>query len=256
MAKDRKKKKSSRLVKFFKIVAAFALVGLICCIPAYIVVFKVLPDRDPDKQFNRETILQVLSGETRVYYRDGDNLLGAFFDANHRLYVPYGDIPKDIVNALVAAEDAGYWTHNGFSLQGFLRAMAANIKSGHMRQGGSTLTQQTAKNVFLWPGRSWLRKGFEVYFTVLIEWMWSKERIMEVYLNSIEMGDGIYGADAVAEYHFGTTAAQLTRAQCALIAVSLPNPRRFDSAHPSAYMLRRQQRILREMRFVKPLSSK
>ena len=133
--------------KLFKITAAFALVGLICCIPAYIFVFRILPERDPDNQFNRDSILQVLSGETRVYYNDGDELLGAFFDANHRIYVPYGDIPKDIVNALIAAEDAGYWNHNGFSLQGFLRAMVANIKSGHMRQGGSTLTQQTAKNV-------------------------------------------------------------------------------------------------------------
>jgi monofunctional biosynthetic peptidoglycan transglycosylase len=121
------------------------------------------------------------------------------------------------------------------------------------KHGASTITQQTAKKVFLWPGRSWVRKGFEVYFTVLIELMWSKERIMEVYLNSIEMGDGIYGAEAVAQYHFGTTADQLSRAQCALIAVSLPNPRKMNSASPSKYMLRRQQRILREMRYVKPL---
>jgi monofunctional biosynthetic peptidoglycan transglycosylase len=95
-----------------------------------------------------------------------------------------------------------------------------------------------------------------VYFTALIELMWSKERIMEVYLNSIEMGDGIYGADAVAQWHFGTTAKELTKRQCALIAVSLPNPRRFYSAEPSRYMLKRQRRILQEMKFVKPLPQK
>ena len=117
--------------------------------------------------------------------------------------------------------------------------------------GASTISQQTAKNVFLWPGRSWVRKGFEAYFTVLIELFWSKQRIMEVYLNSIEMGDGIYGADAVATDHFLTTAAGLSRSQCALIAATLPNPRRFSSKNPSSYMLRRQQRILHEMHFVK-----
>ena len=95
-----------------------------------------------------------------------------------------------------------------------------------------------------------MRKGFEVYFTTLIELMWSKQRIMEVYLNSIEMGEGIYGVDAVAEEHFGTDALHLSKAQCALIAATLPNPRRFSSLHPSAYMLKRQARILREMRFV------
>ena len=119
--------------------------------------------------------------------------------------------------------------------------------------GASTISQQTAKNVFLWPGRSWVRKGFEVYFTFMIELMWSKQRIMEVYLNSIEMGDGIYGADAVAEEHFNTTAQNLSKAQCALIAATLPNPRKFSSLHPSAYMLKRQARILREMRYVPEL---
>ena len=132
-AKRKQKKSGSVIVKLFKIVAAFALVGLICCIPADSFVFKILPERDPDNQFNRDTILQVLSGETRVYYNDGNSLLGAFFDANHRIYVPYGDIPLNIINALVAAEDASYWNHNGFSLHGFIRAMAANIKIGHMR---------------------------------------------------------------------------------------------------------------------------
>ena len=167
------------LKKLLKIVAAFALVGLICCIPAYIVVFKILPTQDPDNQFNRATILQVLSGETRVYYNDGEQLLGAFFDANHRVYVPYGDIPANIVNALIAAEDAGYWNHDGFSIYGFTRAMVSNLKSGHMRQGGSTLTQQTVKNIFGREERSIKEKGKELINALRMENHFSKEEILE-----------------------------------------------------------------------------
>ena len=226
--KKKKKKQSSKLVKFFKIVAAFALVGLICCIPAYIVVFKVLPDRDPDKQFNRETILQVLSGETRVYYRDGNELLGAFFDANHRLYVPYGDIPKDIVNALVAAEDAGYWTHNGFSLQGFLRAMAANVKSGHMRQGGSTLTQQTAKNVLGREERSIKAKWKELIDALRLERHFSKEDILEFYLNQFHVSGTGKGVAIAAQYFFDKELKDLTLAECAFIAGSVKGPFNYD----------------------------
>jgi monofunctional biosynthetic peptidoglycan transglycosylase len=121
------------------------------------------------------------------------------------------------------------------------------------RLGASTISQQTAKNVFLWPGRSWVRKGLEAYFTVLIEVFWSKERIMEVYLNSIEMGPGIYGVQAVAEEHFGCDAKDLTPNQCALIAATLPNPRRFSSKEPSRYMKKRQRQIRANMRYVKPL---
>ena len=104
--------------------------------------------------------------------------------------------------------------------------------------------------MFLWPGRSWLRKGLEAYFTVLIEFVWSKQRIMEVYLNSIEMGDGIYGVEAVAEEHFGCKASELTRSNCALIAATLPNPRKFSSKNPSDYMVRRKVKIMKEMKFI------
>ena len=121
--------------------------------------------------------------------------------------------------------------------------------------GASTISQQTAKNVFLWPGRSWTRKGFEVYFTALVELLWPKERIMEVYLNSIEMGEGIYGVAAVAEEHFGIRPKDLSPSQCALIAATLPNPRQYSSRHPSAYMQKRQARILKEMKFVKSWKS-
>jgi len=172
----------------------------------------------------------------------------------HHHWVPFEEISPSLPIAVMASEDARFLEHHGFDYKAIEKAAMRNMKHPEKRKmGASTISQQTAKNVFLWPGRSWVRKGFEVYFTVLIELMWSKERIMEVYLNSIEMGDGIYGADAVAEHHFGTTADKLTKAQCALIAATLPNPRRFNSARPSGYMLKRQSRILREMKYVKPL---
>ena len=172
----------------------------------------------------------------------------------HHHWVPMEQISPSLPIAVMASEDARFSEHHGFDYKAIEHAAMRNMKHPEKQKlGASTISQQTAKNVFLWPGRSWVRKGFEVYFTLLIELMWSKERIMEVYLNSIEMGDGIYGADAVAEWHFNTTAANLTKAQCALIAASLPNPRRFNSARPSGYMLKRQSRILREMRFVKKL---
>jgi len=211
-----------------KIVAAFALVGLICCIPAYIVVFKILPTQDPDNQFNRATILQVLSGETRVYYNDGEELLGAFFDANHRVYVPYGDIPANIVNALIAAEDAGYWNHDGFSIYGFTRAMVSNLKSGHMRQGGSTLTQQTVKNIFGREERSIKEKGKELINALRMENHFSKEEILEFYLNQFHVSGTGKGVAIAAQYFFNKDLKDLTLAECAFIAGSVKGPFNYD----------------------------
>ena len=171
-------------------------------------------------------------------------------------WVPRREISNDLPVAVIASEDANFMTHHGFDYKAIEHAAERNRKHPEKRKlGASTISQQTAKNVFLWPGRSWTRKGFEVYFTALIELLWSKQRIMEVYLNSIEMGDGIYGAEAVAEAHFGTDAKHLSRSQCALIAATLPNPRRFSSKTPSAYMQKRQNRILKEMKFVKTWKS-
>ena len=169
-------------------------------------------------------------------------------------WVPLEKISPNLPRAVIASEDANFLKHHGFDYKAIEHAAKRNREHPEKRKlGASTISQQTAKNVFLWPGRSRVRKGFEVYFTFMIELMWSKQRIMEVYLNSIEMGDGIYGADAVAEEHFNTTAQNLSKAQCALIAATLPNPRKFSSLHPSAYMLKRQARILREMRYVPEL---
>ena len=167
-------------------------------------------------------------------------------------WVPLEDIAPSLPLAVMASEDARFMEHHGFDFNAIEKAAKRNMRNKNKRKlGASTISQQTAKNVFLWPGRTWVRKGFEVYFTALIEMMWSKERIMEVYLNSIEMGDGIYGAEAVAQRHFHCSAKDLSKSECAMIAVSLPNPRKFDSAHPSSYMRKRQSRILREMKFVK-----
>lgn len=164
-------------------------------------------------------------------------------------WVPYEDISPNLALAVISSEDNRFAEHNGFDMVELQKAIKENKKRKRKR-GASTISQQTAKNVFLWPQSSWVRKGFEVYFTFLIETCWSKQRIMEVYLNSIEMGKGIYGAQAAAQYKFGTTAAKLTRGECALIAATLPNPIRFDSAHPSQYIKRRQSKIMRLMRLM------
>jgi len=167
----------------------------------------------------------------------------------HHHWVSLEKMSPSMPVAVMASEDQRFLTHHGFDFDAIQKAAESN-KDGKKIRGGSTISQQTAKNVFLWPGRSWIRKGFETYFTFLIELLWSKQRIMEVYLNSIEMGDGIYGVDAVAEYHFNTDAAGLSRADCALIAATLPNPRKFSSKEPSAYMLKRQRQIQVQMKYM------
>lgn len=164
-------------------------------------------------------------------------------------WVPLDSISKYMPVAVMASEDQLFMEHHGFDFNAIEQAMKER-QAGKRQRGGSTISQQTAKNVFLWPRQSWLRKGLETYFTALIELCWSKQRIMEVYLNSIEMGDGIYGAEAVAQLHFRCKAADLTRANCALIAATLPNPLRYDSANPSAYMLKRQTWIMRQMKHI------
>lgn len=167
-------------------------------------------------------------------------------------WVPLDEMSIYMPVAVIASEDQRFMEHKGFDFDAIEKAIDENRK-GKRQRGASTITQQTAKNVFLWHGHSWVRKGLEAYFTFLIELFWSKQRIMEVYLNSIEMGDGIYGAEAVAQWHFHCTAAQLTRPQCALIAATLPNPLRFSSKNPSNYMLKRQTWIMRQMKHIDPM---
>lgn len=162
---------------------------------------------------------------------------------NSKEWVPIAKISPHLVQAVIAAEDNLFMEHNGFSIRDIQKAVQHNKKGKRIR-GASTISQQTAKNVFLWNKRSYIRKGLEVYFTVLIELFWSKKRIMEVYLNVIEMGDGIYGAQAAAMEYFGKDAAKLTRRQSAAIAVCLPNPRKFSPVNPSSYIRRRTDAIL------------
>ena len=169
--------------------------------------------------------------------------------AIHHKWVSLDNISPYLPVAVMASEDQNFLHHHGFDFNAIQNAAIQRIEGGR-RLGGSTISQQTAKNVFLWPTSSWVRKGLEAYFTVLIEFFWSKERIMEVYLNSIEMGPNIYGAEAVAQRHFGCSANQLRRSDCALVAATLPNPIRFSSVSPSKYMRKRQQQIQREMRLI------
>lgn len=165
-------------------------------------------------------------------------------------WVGYDDISDNMKLAVVASEDQLFFEHNGFDKKQIQKAIEEN-KTRKRARGASTISQQTAKNVFLWPQSSWLRKGLETYFTVLIELFWSKDRILHVYLNSIETGDGIYGAEAVARHHFNTSANKLTSSQSALVAATLPNPLRFSSKNPSPYMYKRQTHILRQMRNIR-----
>ena len=159
------------------------------------------------------------------------------------------EISPQLVLAVVAAEDNRFLEHHGFDMKAIKDAQEHNKKSRRKR-GASTISMQTAKNVFLWPTRNYLRKGFEAWFTVLIEVFWGKERIMEVYLNVIEVGKGVYGAEAAAKKYYRIPAARLSRGQAAMIAAALPNPRERNPANPSSYLSGRQQKILRIMRNV------
>ena len=162
---------------------------------------------------------------------------------------PLENISINLQKAVIASEDGTFLKHNGFDFRAMQKAYKNNER-GRRIKGGSTISQQTAKNVFLWQGRSYVRKGLEAYFTVLIELIWGKERIMEVYLNSIEMGDGVYGAQAAAEHWYRKDAANLTPKQAAGIAAILPNPRKFTATSSSSYINRRKDKIVRVMRTV------
>jgi monofunctional biosynthetic peptidoglycan transglycosylase len=163
-------------------------------------------------------------------------------------WVAIEKISPDLQISVVASEDNRFLDHHGFDFKAIDEAQAYNEKQrGKRLHGASTISQQTAKNVFLWPQRSWIRKGLEVYFTELIELIWSKKRIMEVYLNVIEMGDGIYGAEQASQVYFKKPAKNLSRAEAAMLAAILPNPLRFSPFHPSAYVSDRQQWILWNM---------
>lgn len=162
---------------------------------------------------------------------------------------PIEDISLNLQKAVISSEDGLFLQHNGFDFGAMQKAFSNNNK-GRKIKGGSTISQQTAKNVFLWQGRSYIRKALEAYFTVLIELIWGKERIMEVYLNSIEMGDGIYGAQAATQYWYKKDCSSLTPVQAAGIAAILPSPRRYKATNSTAYINKRKTKIVRVMKTV------
>jgi monofunctional biosynthetic peptidoglycan transglycosylase len=162
----------------------------------------------------------------------------------HKDWTSIEQISPDLIRSVIAAEDAHFCEHHGFDWAS-IRAAWNKIEAGASRlRGGSTISNQTAKNVFLWPGRTWIRKGLEAYFTLLIEFVWGKQRIMEVYLNVIEFGPGIYGAEAASQRFFKKSAAELSRHQAALLASVLPNPDEWSAAKPGPYMQKRANTIM------------
>lgn len=163
-------------------------------------------------------------------------------------WLGYDLLSDNLKRAAIAGEDAHFIKHSGFDTEAIMQAFEKN-QAGKKLRGGSTISQQVAKNVFLWPERSWLRKGLETYFTVLIEVFWSKKRILEVYLNVIEMGQGVYGAEAAAQYYFHKSAKSLSKKEAALIIAILPSPQKWDARRPSAYINRRANSIVRYMSY-------
>jgi monofunctional glycosyltransferase len=159
------------------------------------------------------------------------------------------NISLNLQKAVIASEDGNFMKHSGFDFEAMQKAFKNNNK-GKKLKGGSTISQQTAKNIFLWQGRSYIRKGLEAYFTILIELIWGKERIMEVYLNSIEMGDGVYGAQAASKHWYSKDASNLSPREAAGIAAILPSPRKFKASNSSSYINRRKDKIVRVMRHV------
>lgn len=194
------------------------------------ILFKFIPVPFTPLMFIR-TFEQISTGEKVVWKHD---------------WISIDEMPINIQKAVIASEDGKFTSHNGFDFDAIEKAYKNNQK-GKRVKGGSTISQQTAKNVFLWPGRSFIRKGFEAYFTVLIELIWGKERIMEVYLNSIEMGNGIYGIEAASEHWFGKKAENLSKNEAAAIAAILPNPRVYKAKNSSGYINRRKNTISRQM---------
>ena len=169
-------------------------------------------------------------------------------------WVPASEIADVARRAVVAAEDQKFWMHEGFDFEAIEKALASNQKKNRRIRGASTISQQTAKNLFLWPGGGYFRKGVEATFTVLIEKFWGKERILEVYLNVAEFGPGIYGVEAAAQAHFGKPARRLTPDEAARLAAILPNPRRWSVSKPGPYVRKRSAWVLRQMGYGRPVA--
>lgn len=164
-----------------------------------------------------------------------------------RDYISYDEMGSNVKKAVIASEDQLFFTHKGFDYKAIEKAMKKNDKKGKVVRGGSTISQQTAKNIFLWQGRSWVRKGFETVYTFIIELIWGKEVILERYLNSIEMGRGVFGVEAASEYYFNKSSKDLTKSEAAWIATILPNPKKYDPKNPTVYLNKKHNWIMRQM---------
>lgn len=167
-----------------------------------------------------------------------------------RGYIPYDEMGDWVKKAVIASEDQNFYHHNGFDFKAIESAIVYNQKGNKIR-GGSTISQQTAKNIFLWNGRSWLRKGLEVGYTFAIENLWNKEVILERYLNSIEMGQGVFGVEAASHYYFKKSAKDLTKSEAAWIAVVLPNPKKYDPKNPTPALRKKHRWVMNQMNTIK-----
>ena len=178
--------------------------------------------------------------------RSCQSILDGKTPRNDKKWVSLDEISKNLTIACIASEDNLFMQHNGFSERAIKQAIIERLEGKRIR-GGSTISQQTAKNVFTFCTRTWFRKGIETYYTILIELIWGKERIMEVYLNIVELGNGIYGAEAASQYYWKIPASKLSKGQSALMAAALPNPRHYSISHPGPYMQKRQKQIINLM---------
>ncbi len=218
------------LKKFWKTLL-FLFLFLVITSIALVVIFRFLP---------------IPSSSFMVQKRVANTLNGEFSQIEYD-WVSYDNISKSIKLAVIGAEDQKFFDHFGFDFESISKALDRNKKSKRIR-GASTITQQTAKNMFLWSGKSFVRKGLEVYFTLLLEIFWSKERILEVYLNMAEFGENVYGVQAASKKYFKRNANQLNYGNASRLAAVLPNPKRFRVNSPSAYSQRRAVWIQRQMR--------
>jgi monofunctional glycosyltransferase len=234
LEKVSKKSGKHKKKRFFKIVG-YVILGYLCLSILLTIVYKFA---NPPI-----TILMIQRCIEQKFSSDREVRL-------QKKWVDIDEISPNMVRAVVASEDNNFINHNGFDYKAIKRAKAYNEKTGEKSRGASTISQQTAKNVFLWIQKSYIRKGLEVWQTALIELIWGKERIMEVYLNVIEFGDGIYGVEAASEYYFNTSASELTKRQAALLASILPSPLKRDPAHPTPYLNRRASMIQHKMNII------
>jgi len=222
------------IIKFIKYLAKIVLFFIISSI-SIVVVYKFIPP-----PVTPIMIIRVFEG-----WFEGKNV------GIHKYWVPYEKISKNVFRAVVSAEDARFMSHNGFDWDAIEAARRYNeAKKGKKLRGASTISMQTAKNAFLWHGRNYVRKALEAYFTVLIEFIWGKKRILEVYVNIIEFGEGIYGVQAASEHFFHKDAMNLSKREAALLAAVLPNPRRWSPVAPTPYIEKRVEFIQGRMNSV------